>query len=33
MDIVFRAVVLFTSQWDNRSAAEKNPEHQLLEYA
>nr|MBA3685955.1 peptide chain release factor 3 [Planctomycetota bacterium] len=26
-----RAVVLFTSQWDKRSAAEKNPEHKLVE--
>ena len=28
-----RPVVLFTSPWDKRSAAEKNPEHQLLDFA
>ncbi|HYE05976.1 MAG TPA: peptide chain release factor 3 [Planctomycetota bacterium] len=28
-----RAVVLFTSPWDKRSAAEKNPDHKLIDFA
>jgi len=28
-----RPVVLFTSPWDKRSAAEKNAEHRLVDYA
>jgi peptide chain release factor 3 len=28
-----RAVVLFTSPWDKRSASEKNPEHKLIDFA
>jgi peptide chain release factor 3 len=31
-DLRERPVVLFTSPWDKRSAAEKNPSHQLLDF-
>jgi hypothetical protein len=30
-DVRGRTVVLFTSEWDKRSAARKHPQHRLLD--